>query len=150
MDGRVVYEEGVLVGYRHYETNEVAPLFAFGHGLCYGDVVWESVDIDAGEGHGPAGNKGPRRGTEVVQVYLRRARCARAAARPRAGGVREGRAGSGRAATVEVGLGAVAYRYWDVDTHGWRSDAGRYEVLVGASSRDIRASAVVTGARSAA
>jgi beta-glucosidase len=44
---------------------------------------------------------------------------------------------------VEVGLDAVAYRYWDVGTHGWRSDPGSYELLVGASSRDIRASAVV-------
>ena len=35
-------------------------------------------------------------------------------------------------------------RYWDVDTHGWRSDPGRYEVLVGASSRDIRAIGPVT------
>ncbi len=41
-------------------------------------------------------------------------------------------------------LTAAAYRYWDVDTHGWRSDAGSYEMLVGSSSRDIRASAVVT------
>jgi beta-glucosidase len=49
----------------------------------------------------------------------------------------------GQRQQVEVGLDAVAYRYWDVDTHGWRSDPGSYEVLVGASSRDIRASAVV-------
>ncbi len=45
---------------------------------------------------------------------------------------------------VEVELDAAAYRYWDVDTHGWRSDRGGYELFVGASSRDIRESAVVT------
>ena len=43
VDGKVVYGEGVFVGYRHYETAELAPLFPFGHGLCYGDVVWEDV-----------------------------------------------------------------------------------------------------------
>jgi hypothetical protein len=44
---------------------------------------------------------------------------------------------------VEVELEAVAYRHWDVDAHEWRSDPGSCELLVGASSRDIRASGVV-------
>ena len=42
--------------------------------------------------------------------------------------------------TVRVPLDADAFRYWDVDTHAWRADPGRYEVLVGSSSRDIKAS----------
>jgi beta-glucosidase len=50
----------------------------------------------------------------------------------------------GGRATVRLSLDADSYRYWDVDTHGWRSDEGRYEILVGASSRDIRGSATVT------
>ncbi|HUD17724.1 MAG TPA: fibronectin type III-like domain-contianing protein, partial [Acidimicrobiales bacterium] len=41
---------------------------------------------------------------------------------------------------VRVPLGAAAFRYWDVDTHAWRADPGRYEVLVGTSSRDITTS----------
>ena len=48
---------------------------------------------------------------------------------------------AGQQETVEVELTAAAFRYWDVDTHSWRSDPGRYEVLVGASSRDITSSA---------
>ena len=45
--------------------------------------------------------------------------------------------------TVRIPLTAAAFRYWDVDTHAWRSDPGRYEVLVGTSSRDIRSSTEV-------
>ena len=45
---------------------------------------------------------------------------------------------AGQQETVEVALTAAAFRYWDVDTHGWRPTPARYEVLVGASSRDIR------------
>ena len=44
VEGRVVYGEGVLVGYRFYETARLAPLFPFGHGLSYGDIAFEEVD----------------------------------------------------------------------------------------------------------
>ncbi len=143
VDGRVVYEEGILVGYRHYDTNEIEPAFAFGHGLSYGDVVWEGVDIEAEKVTARLWNRGDRRGTEVVQVY--RGNLGSQVPRPArelVGFVKVG-LDPGQRQQVEVGLDAVAYRYWDVDTHGWRSDAGSYELLVGASSRDIRASAVV-------
>ncbi len=88
-------------------------------------------------------NNGRRRGTEVVQVYVRAldARVARPD-RELVGFVKVG-LDAGQQETIGVELGAAAYRYWDVDTHGWRSDHGRYEVLVGSSSRDIKASAIV-------
>ena len=44
VEGRVVYGEGVLVGYRFFETARLAPLFPFGHGLSYGDFVYEVVE----------------------------------------------------------------------------------------------------------
>jgi beta-glucosidase len=140
----VVYEEGILVGYRFYETKGVTPLFAFGHGVSYGDIVFDDIAVTPDAVVVELVNNGTQRGTEVVQVYVR-------AVDPRVerpdrelaafakvtldAGVRE---------SVRLPLGADAYRYWDVDTHRWRSDQGRYEILVGASSRDIRGSASVT------
>jgi beta-glucosidase len=143
VNGKVIYEEGVFVGYRHYETDEIEPAFAFGHGLSYGDVVWEGVDIGADKVVVRLWNRAERQGTEVVQVY--RGNLGSLVPRPArelVGFVKVG-LDPGQRQQVEVGLDAVAYRYWDVDTHGWRSDPGNYELLVGASSRDIRASAVV-------
>jgi beta-glucosidase len=143
VDGKVVYEEGVFVGYRHYDTNDIEPAFAFGHGLSYGDVVWEDVDIAAEKVTVRLWNRGARPGTEVVQVY--RGHVGSPPDRPPrelVGFVKVG-LDPGQRQQVEVGLDAVAYRYWDVDTHEWRSDRGGYELLVGASSRDIRESAVV-------
>jgi beta-glucosidase len=143
VEGKVVYAEGVFVGYRHYDTNEIEPAFAFGHGLSYGDVVWEGVDIEAKKVTVRLWNRGDRRGTEVVQVY--RGNLGSQVPRPArelVGFVKVG-LDPGERQQVEVELDAVAYRYWDVDTHGWRSHPGSYELLVGASSRDIRASAVV-------
>jgi beta-glucosidase len=141
LDGKVVYEEGVFVGYRH---DGVMPRFAFGHGLSYGEVVYEEVTVTPERVRVRLVNRGARRGIEVVQVYLR-------ALEPRvprpdrelAGFVKVA-LGAGQRETVEVDLGAAATRYWDVETHGWRSDPGRYEVLVGSSSLDIRSSAVIT------
>ena len=96
-------------------------------------------------GHGDGAAVEPRAqpGTEVVQVY--RGNLGSQVPRPARElvGFVKVELEAGERQQVEVGLDAAAYRYWDVDTHGWRSDPGRYELLGGASSRDIRASAVV-------
>ncbi|MGO9856817.1 MAG: fibronectin type III-like domain-contianing protein, partial [Acidimicrobiales bacterium] len=107
----------------------------------YGDIVYEVVEITSSRVAVRLANSGVRRGTEVVQVYVRAldARVARPD-RELVGFVKVA-VEAGQQETVEVELDAAAYRYWD---DGWRSDAGSYEVLVGSSSRDIRASAVVT------
>jgi beta-glucosidase len=140
-DGTVVYEEGVFVGYRH---DGAAPLFAFGHGLSYGEIVYDDVSVTPERVRVQLVNRGARRGIEVVQVYLR----ALDPLVPRPDrelvGFMKVALEAGQRETVGVDLGAAATGYWDVDTHGWRSDPGRYEILVGSSSRDIRSSAVVT------
>ena len=143
VEGRVEYGEGTLVGYRHYETAGVAPAFCFGHGLSYGDIVFDEVAITAERVSARLLNKGERAGTEVVQVYVRALDPRVPRADRELAGFAKVLVPAGEQVTAEVELGAAAYRYWDVDTHDWRSDPGRYEILVGASSRDIRASSVV-------
>ena len=140
----MLYAEGVLVGYRFYETKGVTPLFAFGHGLSYGDIVFDDIAVSPDAVVVQLVNNGARPGTEVVQVYVR-------ALEPRVerpdrelAGFAKVTVEAGGRETVRVPLGADAFRYWDVETHDWRSDQGRYEILVGASSRDIRGSATVT------
>jgi beta-glucosidase len=143
IEGTVVYGEGVLVGYRFYESTHLAPLFPFGFGLSYGDIVFEDVQADAGGVTVTLANQGARRGTAVVQVYVRAPESlVRRPDRELAGFAKVAVDPGGRE-TVRVELGAAAFRYWDVDTHAWRTDEGRYEVLVGASSLDIRASTEV-------
>jgi beta-glucosidase len=139
VDGDVVYEEGVLVGYRHYETADVEPRYCFGHGLTYGGIEFAEVRITDGDVSADVRNVGTRRGTAVVQVYvrgtdlpIRLAGFVKVAVEP------------GQHATVEWKLDAAALQQWDIDTHSWATKPGRYEVLVGASSRDIRAAGEVT------
>jgi beta-glucosidase len=141
--GQVLYGEGVFVGYRFYETKGVTPLFPFGHGLSYGDIDFDDITVSSDEVVVDLVNKGTRRGTEVVQIYVR-------ALEPRVerpdrelAAFRKVTLAPAGHETVRIPLGADAFRYWDVDSHGWRSDEGRYEILVGASSQDIRGSATV-------
>ncbi len=139
VDGKVMYEEGVLVGYRYYETAVVAPAFCFGHGLSYGDIVYDEVDVTTERVRVRLVNKGERAGTEVVQIYVRALDSPVARPDRELTGFVKVAVDPGKPETVEVELDAAAFRYWDVDTEGWRSDPGRYEVMVGSSSRDIKA-----------
>jgi beta-glucosidase len=144
IEGKVVYGEGTLVGYRFYETTRLAPLFPFGFGLSYGDMALEDVRTDA-DGDGDVVqvtvvNNGARRGTEVVQVYVRAPESLVRRPDRELVAFAKVTVDAGTRETVRLPLGAAAFRYWDVDAHAWRSDPGRYELLVGRSSRDIWAS----------
>ena len=153
VEGKVVYGEGVLVGYRFYESTHLAPLFPFGFGLSYGDLAFESVRVDSGsgsaDGDGEVGvevtvvNNGTRRGTEVAQVYVRAPESLVRRPDRQLVGFAKVELDPGERQAVRIPLGATAFRYWDTDTHAWRSDPGRYELLVGTSSRDIRASSEI-------
>jgi beta-glucosidase len=151
IEGKVVYGEGVLVGYRFYETTRLAPLFPFGFGLSYGDMALEDVRTGDGDGDGNGGievqvtvvNNGTRQGTEVVQVYVRAPESLVRRPDRELVGFAKVTVDAGGRETVRVPLGAEAFRYWDVDAHAWRADPGRYELLVGKSSHDIWASTEV-------
>ena len=119
VDGKVVYAEGVRVGYRHYEATGTEPLFCFGHGLTYGDIVWEDVTIEPGRVTVSLWNRGARRGTEVVQVYRR------AGAHHELAGFAKAMMEAGERQQVQVEVDAAA---------------NPSDLLVGASSRDIRSS----------
>jgi beta-glucosidase len=94
-------------------------------------------------------NEGSRRGTEVVQVYVRAPESRVRRPERVLVGFAKVVLDPGDRTTVRVALGEAAFRYWDIDTHAWRTDPGRYEVLVGTSSRDIKASNEITWGRSA-
>jgi beta-glucosidase len=159
IEGRVVYGEGTLVGYRFYETTRLAPLFPFGFGLSYGDMALEDVRTDVvdggGGGAGDGGdgdgggevvvqvtvvNNGARQGTEVVQVYVRAPESLVRRPDRELVAFAKVTVDAGGSETVRLPLDAAAFRYWDVDAHAWRADPGRYELLVGKSSQAIWAS----------
>ncbi|WP_448059739.1 aryl-beta-d-glycosidase [Cellulomonas hominis] len=149
--GHVRYGEGVLVGYRHYDTRKVDVAFPFGHGLSY--TTFEYGDLRATAGGAGAGatvevavtvrNSGSRPGAEVVQVYVGDPDAA--VLRP----VRELKSfakvhlAPGESRTLSFTLSARDLSYWHPGLRRWVVGGGRYVVEVGASSRDVRVRADV-------
>jgi beta-glucosidase len=143
----VRYTEGVFVGYRHYDSRQVEPRFCFGHGLGYtrfeyanlavssaGDEVQVAVDVT---------NAGERAGQAVVQLYVHDVQSS--VDRPE----KELRAFEklplqpDQTSTLHFVLPRRAFAFWDSENHAWRVEPGDFLILVGASSRDMRASAPI-------
>lgn len=150
-DGTVRYEEGVMVGYRHYDARRIEPLFPFGHGLSYTTFAYSNLRLSADDLQ-PGGeltvsvdvaNRGARAGGEVVQVYVRdeEACLERPPKELKAFARIELRPGETR--RVELRLGMRAFAYFDPQRAAWTAEAGRFEVQVGSSSRAIHLRAPV-------
>jgi beta-glucosidase len=143
---RVVYENGVFLGYRGYERRGTAPLFPFGFGLSYTTFRYDNLKIRpaAGDARGPrfevafdVTNTGSRPGADVAQLYV---------SDPRAGAARPPKELKGFARlelqpdetkTATITLDARAFASYDERARKWRASAGDFGVLVGRSSADI-------------
>jgi beta-glucosidase len=138
-DLHVEYAEGIYVGYRGFDKRNVEPLFPFGHGLSYTTFDYTGLKIAFPTVGVSVRNSGTRAGAEVVQLYLQPppARLDRP--------VKELKAFSrimlqpGETRTVSFTLDKAALSFYDPALHDWVAEPGRFTVLVGASSRDIRA-----------
>lgn len=139
VDGQVHYDEGVFVGYRHFDAADVAPIYPFGHGHSYADFAYREADVDgAGETVTvTVANTADRDGREVVQAYVRPP-ATEGVTRPdrELVGFASVMVPAGERATVEIDVNERAFaRYGD---DGWTVDPGIYTVEVGRSAGDPR------------
>lgn len=142
----VVYREGVFVGYRWYEHLGVEPLFPFGHGLSYSAFDYSGLELsrerlaagDTLELTFSLENRGPVDGAEVAQVYVKDVLASLPRPPKELKGFSKQTLGAGERREVRITLDARAFSYWDEDRKRWMTEPGAFEVLVGASSADIR------------
>ena len=138
-----VYHEGIFVGYRYLEKNNIEPRFAFGHGLSYTDFEYGEVKLKEIDGQTfeliiPVSNTEKMAGSEVVQVYV--GEINPQVARP----VKELKAFEkiklqpGDQQNVRIQLDKNAFSFYNVDIHDWQVSKGDYKISIGSSSRDIR------------
>ncbi len=148
-NGRVVYGEGLFVGYRYYDKKKVAPRFPFGYGLTYTTFAYSNLRLNAAE-YQPGDpivvsvdvtNTGARVGTETVQLYVRDVACSLMRPEQELEAFDRVTLAPGETRTVTLTLGLDALSFYDDAKRQWVAQAGEFEVRAGASSSDIRAMA---------
>ena len=146
------YSEESLVGYRWFDTKKIPVMYPFGYGLTYtqfaysglkteqdtyasDEVISLSVEVQ---------NTGGRPADEVVQVYVHRIDGSVAWPEKELKAFARVSLQAGEKQTVQLNVPVKGLRYWDETSHAWKDDLCNIELLVGASSGDIRLTRKVT------
>jgi len=141
----VFYEEGIFVGYRHFDEAKIEPLFPFGLGLSYTefdysngksnkeamsakDKVTLSIDIK---------NTGDREGSEVVQLYVSDDKSSVKRPEKELKNFEKIHLKPGEKQTVKFVLTVKDFEFYDVNSHSWLHEKGTFTIMIGSSSRDI-------------
>ena len=138
------YREGILVGYRWYDTKDVPVMYAFGHGLSYVEFEYGTLTCkqkkDKIQVSFDLKNLGDMEADEVPQLYVKRldSKVERAEKELEAFERVALKAGETKNVTLEFPLSELAH--WDNETNGWVLEPGKIEILVGSASNDIRQS----------
>ncbi|HEY7484097.1 MAG TPA: glycoside hydrolase family 3 C-terminal domain-containing protein [Streptosporangiaceae bacterium] len=143
------YSEGIYVGYRWYDKENVRPLFPFGYGLSYTTFGYRDLSVRPSRGGGLTAtftvtNTGHRTGQEAAQVYVGPSPAVTVpqAVRSLAGYAKVSlRPGESRRVRIEVGARRLSY--WNTAAHDWRLGTGTRTVSIGSSSADLRLTARV-------
>ncbi len=148
----VYYGEGIFVGYRYYDTKEMQVLFPFGHGLSYTEFTYDDLKLNreclCGEEileiRFRIRNTGERTGKETPQVYIHKKNTEISRPWQELKGFEKIALSAGEEAEVVKMFDRRGFSYYDEERAAWCVEPGEYEILVGASSRDIRLRGTVT------
>lgn len=148
----VAYSEGLMVGYRYYDTKNVQPLFPFGYGLSYTTFDYSNLKISPDNTNEPNSvkvsfditNSGGLAGAEVAQLYVgpQAAKVMRPVHELK--GFSKVMLNPGETRTITLKLDSASFSYFKEKKKAFGYDAGTFEIQVGASSRDIRLKGMVT------
>ncbi len=144
-NGTLFYKEGLLVGYRWFDTKNIEPQFPFGFGLSYTTFKYSHLKLIPAEGANEIvtaqfeiKNTGKVAGAEVAQVYVHEKNPHLMRPEKELKGFRKVFLQPGETRTVSVPLGLRALAYYDPAQAGWVAQADDYQIQIGSSSRDIR------------
>ncbi|WOH37269.1 glycoside hydrolase family 3 C-terminal domain-containing protein [Thalassotalea fonticola] len=141
-----LYSEGVYIGYRWFEQQNIKPLFPFGHGISYSkfeysDIKLSHKDINAEQTltvMATVKNTSKVAGAEVVQLYLHDAQSTVSRPNKELKNFAKVFLQPGESTQVKMQLSKRDLSFWDVKSNGWLAESGEFEVMLGASVEDIR------------
>ena len=140
------YRESIFVGYRYYDSARKEVLFPFGYGLSYTQFEYSDLKLSADKIDENdvlkvsfrITNVGKVKGAEVAQLYVKDTESTLFVADKALKGFVKVELEPGESAVKELTLSRRSFAYYNVLAKDWRVEAGEFEILVGASSRDIR------------
>lgn len=136
------HKEGIFVGYRYFDTYNVEPAFAFGHGLSYTTFEYSDIKVNK-EGNKVSvsmnlSNTGEVAGKEVVQLYVKDNESSLRRPEKELKDFQKIALEPGASQTINFELGEEAFKYYDDEKGQWVLEPGAFTILLGSSSKDIR------------
>ena len=134
------------MGYRHFDAKGIEPYFAFGHGLSYTSFGYDNLTLSSkkvGQGEPVTvsftlSNTGKLGGAEVVQLYVGDAEAGVARPAKELKGFKKVFLKPGEKRKVTLKIEPEDMKFFDIRTHDWKAEPGRFNVHIGLSSKDIR------------
>lgn len=145
VNGSVEYKEGILVGYRWFDTKAIEPAYCFGYGLSYTTFKIPSVKINQNTFLAEdvislavqVENTGAIPGKETVQVYVGKSDSKVQRAEKELKGFAKVSVEPGKTSTAEIDIPVNDLAYYDTDQKLWIVEPGEYRLIVGNSSRSV-------------
>jgi beta-glucosidase len=143
-DGIVNYNDDIYVGYRYFDTWNVAPQFAFGHGLSYTSFKYSNLKTEV-KGKKvnvtfTLTNTGSMAGAETAQLYVHQQRPQLPRPERELKGFQKILLQPGQSKQVTITLGEDAFQYYNDVQNRWVLEQGAFDILVGGSSRSLELS----------
>ena len=141
-DKHVKYEEGVFVGYRHFDRSEVKPLFPFGFGLSYTKFQYSDLQVipASSDLNAPVivsfniKNVGQREGAEIAELYVGDSHASVPRPAKELKAFTKVNLQPGDSKRISLQLDRRAFSFFDVKKHQWSAEPGEFAILVGSSS----------------
>jgi beta-glucosidase len=144
--GNVLYGERIFVGYRYYDEKKIEPLFPFGFGLSYTTFEYSNIKVSTEDITDQSGltvsvkikNTGSIAGKETVQLYVNDEKCSLQRPEKELKKFTKILLAPGEEKEVTFTLNRSDFSYFDARRNLWIAESGRFNILIGASSRDIK------------
>ena len=138
-----LYNDDIFVGYRYYDTSKVRVQYPFGFGLSYTEFTYSDLIIEEDGIKVSVTNTGDRDGAEVVQMYVGLPNAIVFRPEKELKGFEKVQLAPGETKTVTMKLDKRSFAWYNTQLQDWYAASGKYEILIGASSRDIRLSETI-------
>lgn len=150
-DSVVNYKEGILVGYRWFDTKKIKPLYPFGFGLSYTNYVYSNLKTDKASYKKneiinatlTISNKGNYSGKEIVQLYVSKPNSKLERANKELKAFTKVMVNKGSSSEVKMSIPVKDLAYYDTKTSKWVVEPGIYKILAGSSSAQINQTAEI-------